>query len=109
MQFIGLTEQISRNNRNSVLLLISFPLLLLAMMYAIIYFTFNHEEYNGYSKLDFVNGIFSHAVPFVLIIVGIWILIAWIGHTTFIRVATGSKPLERKENMRVYNLIENLC
>jgi heat shock protein HtpX len=24
-------------------------------------------------------------------------------------MATGSKPLERKENMRVYNLVENLC
>jgi heat shock protein HtpX len=26
-----------------------------------------------------------------------------------IRKATGSKPLERKENKRVYNLVENLC
>ena len=26
-----------------------------------------------------------------------------------IRAATGSKPLERKENKRVYNLVENLC
>jgi heat shock protein HtpX len=31
------------------------------------------------------------------------------GHSAFIRMATGSKPLERKENKRVYNLLENLC
>ena len=36
-------------------------------------------------------------------------LIAWAGHSSFIRMATGSKPLDRVENKRVYNLIENLC
>ncbi len=48
-------------------------------------------------------------MPFVLIGVGIWFLIAWAGHSTFIRMATGSKPLDRIENKRVYNLVENLC
>ena len=36
-------------------------------------------------------------------------MIAWAGHSTIIRMATGAKPLERKENKRVYNLVENLC
>ncbi|MEO8405980.1 MAG: M48 family metallopeptidase, partial [Chitinophagaceae bacterium] len=40
---------------------------------------------------------------------GIWFLIAWAGHSVFIRLATGSKPLERMENKRVYNLLENMC
>ena len=36
-------------------------------------------------------------------------LIAWFSHTSIIKRATGSQPLERKENKRVYNLTENLC
>jgi heat shock protein HtpX len=39
----------------------------------------------------------------------IWFLIAWYANTSMIRRATGAKPLERKENKRVYNLVENLC
>ena len=41
--------------------------------------------------------------------VGIWFLIAWAGHNTFIKLSTGAKSLERKENKRVYNLLENIC
>ncbi|MBE0674080.1 MAG: M48 family metallopeptidase, partial [Bacteroidales bacterium] len=35
--------------------------------------------------------------------------IAWFSHTTLIARATGSTPLSRKENKRIYNLVENLC
>ena len=55
------------------------------------------------------NTTFLTAIPFVLAGVGIWFLIAWAGHSAMIKLATGSKPLERKENKRVYNLVENLC
>ena len=47
--------------------------------------------------------------PYVLAGVGCWFVIAWFFNTSFIRLATGSKPLERIENKRVYNLLENLC
>jgi heat shock protein HtpX len=101
MEYVGLQQQIGRNNRYSILLLIAFPALLLAMFYAFFFFT---EEDKG-----MVNQHFLLAMPFVLIGVGIWFLIAYAGHSTFIRLATGSKPLERMENKRVYNLVENLC
>jgi heat shock protein HtpX len=55
------------------------------------------------------NEHFLQTIPLVLIGVTIWFFIAWMGHSAFIRMATGSKPLERKENKRVYNLLENLC
>jgi heat shock protein HtpX len=102
MTYVGLQSQISRNNRNSVLLLIAFPALLLIMFYIIFFFASeqNTEETNLY---------FLRAMPLVLAGVGIWFLIAWAGHSAFIRAATGAKPLDRKENKRVYNLVENLC
>ena len=113
MKYIGLHRQIQRNNINSFLLLITFPLLLLGMFYIIIYFIArdNASEYPGENypvSIDH-NAMFATALPFILIGVGIWFLIAWAGHAAFIRLATGAKPLERKENKRVYNLIENLC
>ena len=52
---------------------------------------------------------FLYAMPFVLIGVGIWFLVAWMGNAAMIRMATGAKPLDRIENKRVYNLVENLC
>ena len=113
MKYIGLHRQIQRNNFNSFLLLISFPALLIGMFYIIIYFIAkeNASEYpdeNFPVSIDH-NTMFLTSVPFILIGVGIWFLIAWLGHAAFIRLATGAKPLERKENKRVYNLVENLC
>ncbi|MEO6611093.1 MAG: M48 family metallopeptidase, partial [Chitinophagaceae bacterium] len=102
MEYIGLDKQIRKNNFNSLLLLIAFPALLLGMLYALIYFLQSEHKEDP-------NRLFLQAMPFVLAGVGAWFLIAWAGHSAFIRMATGSKPLDRIENKRVYNLIENLC
>ena len=102
MQYVGLTKQISRNNRYSLLLLIAFPALLLAMFY--VFFFFADKQ-----NIEATNEHFLQTMPLVLIGVAIWFFIAWMGHSSFIRMATGSKPLERMENKRVYNLVENLC
>ncbi|HEX6848998.1 MAG TPA: M48 family metallopeptidase [Chitinophagaceae bacterium] len=113
MKYIGLHQQIRRNNTNSFLLLVSFPALLLGMFYVIIYFIAkdNAAEYPGdnYPMSIDHNAMFLAAVPFILVSVAVWFLIAWAGHATLIRLATGAKSLERKENTRVYNLVENLC
>jgi heat shock protein HtpX len=113
MRYTGLHQQIRKNNTNSFLLLIAFPALLLGMFYIIIYFFAkdNASEYadENYPVSTDRNTLFLTVVPFILIGVGIWFLIAWAGHAAFIRLATGAKPLERKENKRVYNLVENLC
>ena len=111
MRYIGLDKQIRKNNFNSLLLLIAFPVLLLAMMYAAVYFITKNQNAHAesYDTIYDPTNTFFNIAPVVLAAVGIWFLIAWMGHSTFIRLATGSKLLERKENKRVYNLIENLC
>jgi heat shock protein HtpX len=55
------------------------------------------------------NGMFVQVVPYVLGGVGLWFLIAYLYNNQIIRNATASHSLERKENKRVYNLVENLC
>ncbi len=112
MQYVGLQQQIGRNNRYSLLLMIAFPTLLLGMLYIIIrVIAANSEPDNGYGYSQAIDGdqLFLRTLPIVLVGVGLWFLIAYFGHSSFINRSTGSKPLERKENMRVYNLVENLC
>src|SRR5690242_16843647 len=101
MSYVGIQTQISRNNRNSTLLLIAFPLLLLAMVYAFLYIINKDKSLVGFQ--------FLKMMPFVLVGVGIWFTIAYFSHAALIQMATGARPLERRENMRVYNLVENLC
>lgn len=107
MAFVGIHTQIKRNNRKSILLLIAFPLLVLAAVFAVVFFTTFDQE--GNSNPELAIDAFLQAIPVVTIIVLVWFLIAYFAHGKMIAMATGSKPLERKENMRVYNLVENLC
>ena len=55
------------------------------------------------------NDSFIRTGPFILVAVLIWFTIAWFSHNSMIRSATGSHSLDRKDNKRVYNLVENLC
>ena len=103
MTYVGIQTQIRRNNFNSLLLILAFPLVLLGMVYAILYFSSRHPD------VQIVNETFAEVIPFVIIGTSIWFVIAWFSHNALIRMATGSKPLERMENKRVYNLVENLC
>ena len=104
MQYVGIQRQIRRNNLNSTLLLVAFPLVLLAMVYAFLWLA--NPPQNGYPAVS-VN--FTRTIPFVIAGTFIWFTVAWFSHSMMIRKATGSSPLERKENKRVYNLVENLC
>lgn len=101
MAYLGIQTQISRNNRKTFLLLISFPLLILGMVYAFIYIITENKEQVSY--------LFASTIPIVLIGVALWFMIAYFANAKIIQLATHSKPLERRENMRVYNLVENLC
>lgn len=101
MAYLGIQSQIRHNNRNSVLLLIAFPILLLAVVYAILYFTIADKLY--------VKSHFFSLAPLILLGVALWFVIAFYFNVSIVQIATGARPLQRKENMRVYNLVENLC
>jgi heat shock protein HtpX len=103
MKYIGLQNQIRRNNTRSIFLLAAFPGLILFGIYLFYFFAI------GPDYIDEVNEQFITTVPFVLIGVAIWFAIAYFANTSMIKLATGAKSLERKENMRIYNLTENLC
>ena len=107
MKYVGIQEQISSNNRKSILLLMAFPLLVLAAAFAVVFF-FNFTE-DGPPTMDEVIAIYLPSIPIVLGVVGVWFLIAYFANSAMINSAAGSHTLDRKDNMRVYNLTENLC
>ena len=104
--YIGIQQQIRSNNIKSVILLIAFPLLVFVAVWLFLYLTAPADIYD---RLDYTTQTFLSAAPFVAGVVIVWFLIAFWTHTSMINAATGAKPLERKENKRVYNLVENLC
>jgi heat shock protein HtpX len=55
------------------------------------------------------TAMFTSVAPTVLMGVVIWFLIAYFANTWIINNSTGAVPLNRKDNKRVYNLVENLC
>lgn len=111
MQYVGIQTQQSRNNFRSLLLLFLFPCLVIALLFAFCYllamFTGNRMEEPD--TMQNTLRLFVEMTPYVLGGVLLWFVIAYFANTSIIESATGSRPLERKENKRVYNLVENLC
>jgi len=105
MKYIGLNRQIWNNNIKSVILLILFPIVILGLVWLFVFLIQPLEEY----RIERANQLFLTSLPWVIAGVGLWFVIAWFSHTGMIERATGSAPLSRKENKRIYNLVENLC
>ena len=116
MKYVGLQTQITRNNQLSVLLLIAFPCILLAMLWVFLAALnyFGNGTYDQYGEVqhfmepEVVNMSFTQAAPWLVGGVGVWFTIAYFGNTSMVKHATGARSLERRENPRVYNIVENL-
>lgn len=108
--------QIRHNNMMSILLLLAFPVIIFGMVWLFLalvnYFgTYTYDEYgNQVNLLDTttVNYYFLKTIPWVIGGVGLWFLIAYFSNSAMIKHATGARTLSRKENPRVYNIVENL-
>lgn len=114
MSYVGIHTQQVQNNMKSILLLILFPCIVLGMVYAFLAITNMSEVPDGYQSSRFVvdtataNAAFLEALPWVVGIVGIWFLISYFTNASMVRQATGARSLERRDNPRVYNIVENL-
>lgn len=117
MSYVGMQTQISRNNILSILLLLLFPVILLGIVWLFLALLnyFGNGYYDQYGNMVYhldantVNYYFVSAMPWVIIGVAIWFAIAYFSNTSMIRHVTGAHPLTRKENPRIYNIVENLC
>jgi len=110
MKYVGLLRQQSANNAKSILLLIMFPVLLLGITWVVCaaMSLSSPEDFDPYYTYSIRDTFFTF-VPIVSGATLLWFLIAYSVHSKMIANATNAKPLERRDNMRVYNLVENLC
>lgn len=117
MKYVGMHTQISRNNRMTLLLLLMFPLIILGVVWAFIALLnyFGNGYYDQYGNVvhqmdaEVVKYYFLNALPWVVGGVAIWFVIAFLFNTSMVRAATGAHSVSRKENPRLYNIVENLC
>ncbi|WP_323761141.1 M48 family metallopeptidase [Maricaulis sp.] len=114
----GLRTHIWNNNLRSVFLLAAFPVLLVAIGYALTLLMtgFGDPSHTQSGKdgggMDFLTSEASR-LPMIaawsLGIAAIWFVIAWFFHQSMINAATGARPVDRKAEPELYNLLENLC
>ena len=135
MKYVGMQTQIWRNNRNTVILLCLYPLIVLAMVWAFIavsdffgvFCSFAPEAIVHHSPVVTIDDLcrepadfygirwevvwhcFLVALPATVVIVATWFIFSYCCNVSLIRHVTHAKPLERRENLRVYNIVENLC
>lgn len=113
MKYVGIYSQQVRNNTRSMLLLTMFPVLILSLVWLFYFIIGQIDASEGDYGTDLVayyaTEQWVETIPWVIGIVGIWFAIAYFSNSAMVRHATGARPLERSENPRIYNIVENLC
>lgn len=117
MRYVGMQTQIQRNNMLSIFLLLMFPTIILGIVWvflaALNYFGNGYPDEYGemvyHLDVSTVNYYFITTIPWVVVGVLIWFVIAYFGNVSMVQKATGARPVTRKENPRLYNIVENLC
>ncbi len=114
----GLNTHIWNNNIRSVMLLIAYPFLIMAMAWAVAY-VIGLTQFGGGERVlvtggttnaqSFAANIIAEFWPAILSAVAIWFMIAWLFHTKLVRRLSHSHPVTRNDEPELYNLLENLC
>lgn len=113
MGAFGLYTHIQANNLRSAILLAGFPLLLLGIVYALTLGLIGAGFLPSTGRLDgdlaLAGRMMIAGAPLALGVAGVWFLIAWLGNTAIIDLATGARKVTRAQQPELYNLLENLC
>jgi len=109
-QAFGLYTHIRSNQRRSVALLIGLFLLVYVMVYA---GALVAEGLMGDAPLDFLLQAalrdFIAALPWATLGTIVWIFIAYHFHQSMIDAITGGYEVSRRQEPRLWNILENLC
>lgn len=115
MGAVGLQTHIWNNNFKSLLLLAGFPVLLGVLTYALFLLFAGVVGVDPGAGAPIVDPFLwaaqalTRAWPFALIGAALWFAIAYVAHQAIIDAAMGARSVERTQEPRVYNLLENLA
>jgi heat shock protein HtpX len=106
----GLYSHIRRNRLKSVFLLLSFALLIHAVLFSLL-LIFEAVGYGGSAEeiWDAAVQRMRVAWPIGILACAVWFLIAFAFHQKMIDFATRARGVERRAEPRLYNALENLC
>jgi heat shock protein HtpX len=110
MAAYGLYSHIQSNRRRSIALLVGLFFLIYVMVYA---GALVAEALSYNAPLDVLirrawNDLIG-AAPFATIGTALWVVIAYFFHQSMIDAVTGARDATRRDEPRLYNLLENLC
>jgi heat shock protein HtpX len=110
MAAYGLYSHIQSNRRRSIALLIGLFVLVYVLVYAgalAAEALSINADLNTLLQQAWIDSI--AAAPFATIGTVLWIIIAYYFHQSMIDALTGGREVQRTEEPRLYNLLENLC
>jgi len=107
MKVVGLQTHIWDNNLKSIFLLTVFPLLIGVLVYlaCLILAIAGESKDILYDSISFTFASMLFVIPAILV----WFSIAFAFNKQIINAMTKSKGLERTDNPKIYNIVENLC
>ncbi len=105
----GLRTYIWNNRLKSLALLAGFPFLLflICFAFALVISAFDNPDVG--EGIANAIALTPRLVPVALIGAAVWFVIAWFANTGIVALATGAKPASRRENPRLWNILETLC
>lgn len=114
MAAVGLQTHIWANNTRSLLLLVTFPILMVGILYGaqliLMGFGFLPGTDRGLGDdMALAASWLGWTVPMAGVAAAIWFAIAYFGSQTMIDMITGARKVERKSEPDLYNLLENLA
>lgn len=113
MWAIWIQSSIWSNRLKTLMLLILFPVLVFGIVFLIMFFISSSNSWEIIHSTDFYLNkslvlslqVFTYLWPLILI----WALISFAFYRQIIFAFTDAKPITRKENPEIYNIVENLC
>ena len=110
MAAYGLYSHIQSNRRRSIILLAGLFLLVYVLVYAgalVAEGLSVNADIDTLLQLAWID--FLKAAPFATVGAAAWIVIAYYFHQDMIDALTGGREVQRREEPRLYNILENLC
>src|SRR6201996_4740262 len=110
MAAYGLYSHIQSNRRRSIILLASLFVLVYVLVYAgalVAAALSLNADLPTLMQIAWID--LLKAAPFATIGAALWIAIAYYFHQDMIDALTGGREVTRKEEPRLYNILENLC
>lgn len=113
---IGLHSQVWNNNLKSILLLATYPLLLMGLVWAVatvagvMIMPYAGDGAVRWAQAAHFGGSLAAAYwPLILTVVVLWFIIAYAFQGRMIRALSHARPVTRAEEPALYNMLENLC